>query len=307
MTESKAEIVRRLDDHAGDYFRVILGSNSRRRGLVLRAFADNPGAALRHLNKGDEANKLTAKGSADVLDEVLGVISDPEKARVLLHEWLDADRLRDLIQARGDLPSVVSEIAPLEDILSAILNDIRGDVAKIEQNNALVTGKRSSRMVIREQVAVAEDHDFDDDDDETPQEELFELADGPIPLLAFYMWSLKIQDRADYGQFLDMRVGRYNVRELLTLAVWEMAECPENLNRIMAEEFVRVGLDYEESLILLGELLGRDDIRRFDADELEEARRVLAKRRSSLEKAPQMLTPADAKKKAEDIGNKLGL
>ncbi len=73
---------------AAKLFRAVLNREDERRKDVLAVITDHPERALAALQAGDHALGLTPKGSADVLEEVLSTIPDPEAARTLLEQHL---------------------------------------------------------------------------------------------------------------------------------------------------------------------------------------------------------------------------
>lgn len=315
MTMSSAVVKRKLasEKEAGDLFRQLINNKNGQRAIILSGLAECPADALAALSRGDAALGLTTRGSADVLDDVLGSIKDPEEARELMRTHLRPDRLRVLIQARGDLPAVVSELAPLKDILSAVLDDIHDDVERRESEVAEDSIQQSSMSPVRvsvddvvslEDLSAAEEAHAEEE--EQGKEDELGIYQSPLPLLKLYAWCLKIRDRSDYDKFLRLSVGRYKVRQLLVLSVWEQAGCPQHLNEIADDDMDRVGLDLRDDTALLAEMLQNEDIRRFGAQEIETARMVLTKRRASLEKAPTM-TAEEATQKSVAVGSKLGL
>jgi len=287
-----------LDDpsSAADLFREMLNGTPETRAIVRTAIAERPEHALALLQTDNLG--LTAKGNADVLDEVLGTIEDASHARKLMHENLSSERLRELLLARGDLPAVASDLAPLEDVLAAILDEVHEDLQKRAES-----GEDRSNMRLPEHVGLEDDdNDEEDDDDDDPV-----FLQSPLPLLRLFDWALKLRDRVDYSEFLELKVGHHTVCDLLALAVWEQNGCPDQLESVPGDEFERVGLDHDHGRVLLGGLLEGDEIVRFGAQEIEEARIELSRQHAAVEKAPQLLSPQAAKSKAAEAGHKLGI
>jgi len=299
----KADITRiMMDDssRAADLFRELLNGSQERRAIILQSVAEIKEHALALVQK-DELG-LTAKGNADVLDEVLGTVKEPAEAQKLMQQHLSPARLRELLQARGDLPSVASELAPFEDVLAAILDDVHDDIQRRAE-----TGEDRSHMALPSHVKLEEAEDDKDDEEDDAEDDEPAFLQSPLPLLKLFSWAVKLRDRDDYSEFLDLSVGHHRVRDLLALAVWEQNGCPDQLDVVPGDEFERVGLDHEEGRALLGKMLEDDDVARFGAQEIEEARLELTRQRAALENAPQLLSPQAAKNKAADVGRKLGI
>ncbi len=67
---------------------------------------------------------LTKRGAADVLDEVVAAIPDPQEARALVEGAMSPQRLRELVAARGDLASTAAMVVSLEIFIGAMLADM---------------------------------------------------------------------------------------------------------------------------------------------------------------------------------------
>lgn len=125
----KNAIVKRLEnpETAGEIFRTVLRKGHSQRSEVLAAITQNPMTALAALQHGHEALGLNERGAADVLEVVLEQTAEhygEEMATQLMAMHLTSDRLAELLNGRGDLPSMSADLAPLEVVVEAVKEDM---------------------------------------------------------------------------------------------------------------------------------------------------------------------------------------
>lgn len=100
----------------------LLGGDSTIKSLV----SHDPGTALA-LVADCEDRQLSIPMRAQAIDEVLGLISDPEKARRVLNDHVVPSSQAELVAAHGDLYSVILQVADQEVVLAALAQDAGDD------------------------------------------------------------------------------------------------------------------------------------------------------------------------------------
>jgi len=283
------------DKTASDVFKDLLRQKKDARAAALDVIKANPSSALAALQRGDSVLGLSPKGSADVLDDVLGLFANPLEARQLMNDHLTPERQVELIQARGDLPAVVTDIADMQLIVDAIREEIGAT--------------KSSAYITEGASAPAEEEEEDDDEDEEGAKSgnLITTDSGYVPYLIIRSWAMKLKDRADYTQFLDEEFGKHPMRRWLTIAVWYESHCPtgEDEDTLLAE-FDQFGLDPAEALAELKLMIEDHVIPHLDVGEVEESRIEFSQRRKNIENTATITDEVRAAKEeaqnaAEDI------
>ncbi len=281
---------------AEKHFREVLRRGSGRSD-ILAVIADEPQAALARLN---ETRALTDKGSADMLDEIVGQIPDTARARELLEQELPAARLHKLLAARGDLASSAAYVVSLEDILHAVFSDISELMHEDEadrQNFVQVIHRESSDGWTSE-----ESLEFDDEEGDASA--VVELdINSPAPLYALRAWAYKLKDREDYEEFLGANMGGFSLLQCILLAVWHDTGCPEIVDHCLdAHTLDELGIDHDTANEAMLELFEAGPPS-FSRAEIEDARLQIAKRRKAREEAPSLTeeTRDQAARVAEEL------
>lgn len=281
---SKAIIKSQMSEqeNAENLFREVLRRGCARND-ILAVIADEPQAALARLN---DTRALTTKGSADMLDEIVGQISDSEHARELLEQELPPARLRELLVARGDLPSSAAYVVSLEDVLQAVFSDISELMREDEtdrQNVVQVIQRESS-----DGWSTEESTEFDDE--ERGSFVVVELdINSPAPLYALRAWAYKLKDRDDYEEFLSASVGGFSILQCVLLALWHDAGCPSAVdNSLNIGALDDLSIDHGTAEEAMRDLF-ESGPPAFSRAEIEDARLQLAKRRQAREQAPSLV------------------
>jgi len=102
---------------------VVQGIGEEREKALLVLKGDIPGT-MEMIEKGEEYG-ITPRTAADVLDVLLDGV-EPGKESEWLQEHLTPGRLRELMVARGDLPSVAMQISSAADVLGAMRSAMTG-------------------------------------------------------------------------------------------------------------------------------------------------------------------------------------
>lgn len=249
-------------------FQMILRAGPSKR-QALDVLHRNPERALVALAKGDDALGLSPKGSADILDEVVGGL-EHAKAVEIIKQHLTTDRLSELILGRGDLPAVITEIADMSVIIQAVTAQIQPFNLKVveEQDMDLVDASSESFWVLRS-------------------------------------WAMKLCGRKDYETFLNASYGRSTLRDYVLVAVWFEAGCPTSMDHMTYDLFMDLNLDPLESLERLAQLIDRG-VPQYTEDDIALEKAKQAERRMENEAAPTVTEEVrrEAEKAAEalDLG-----
>jgi len=299
---SQAIIKSEMTDQAKaeKHFREVL-NRGEGRADVLAVIAEQPSAALARLN---DTKALTDRGAADILDEIVGQVPDGDRARELLEQELPPERLRQLLLARGDLPSSAAYVVSLEDIVRVVLADME-ELMKSEDED----GKRV-RVIERESssnhlsLKEVPDPENDDQFDDEPDSKAISLdIDSPGPLYVLLGWAHKLKDRSDYQEFLQTGLGNYTVLQCILLALWHDAGCPDaesGDDQVSGMAVDELNLDVTEAREALHELFAYGPPV-FSRAEIEDARQNLSRRRKAQAAAPTMVDEArDAAEQAKD-------
>ncbi len=123
---------------------------------------------------------LTPVGQGRLLDEVVGTFRDEDVARRTVEDHILPSQRREILEAHGDMPMAAADILSLDDVLGAVL----GNLANIELG---MSETEDVKLLARLHILRA--------------------------------WAHKLGERADYVEFLDRKVGEYDVRDLLLLAI----------------------------------------------------------------------------------------
>jgi len=296
--KTDAIIISELNDQdkAETLFRTVLNDGTDKKA-ILAVLRDQPSVALARLNY---TKSLTAKGASDILDEVLGQIPDAKHARELMAQNLSPERLQELLQARGDLPSVASHLAELEDLLQVILRDVSDDASEASDSSISI----SKKDVSFEEMSDAEEDEAREEVHDQPASSSRYSFDihSPLPLLKLYYWAAKVKDRADYQEFLAMPIGGLTVKDFLLMAIWQHAGYPDDLTDVSPDYYETVGLDSSEDE-RLSTLINESNLTKFSIEEIESARVDLARQRQRIATAPA--TVEAARSQAKDVANKL--
>jgi hypothetical protein len=285
-------IVQKLNDpdQAGALFQEVLRRGESKASIV-RVMKEHPEMALARLQQGDVPLGLTPKGSADILDELVGEVGD-DRASVLIRDHLTPDRLQELLAARGDLPASAIYVASREDVLAAIAGDVGSSHSQSSEAFAAV--------VLR-------------------------------------AWAYKIKDRSDYADILNMEVNGRRFRDYLLALFWSDVRMHEGRDRqqygadaeereddevlsadgadaspsddellegVDVKDFEDLGLEPNEGLQALRDLLESGQLAKFDAVDISEARAELTARRKEIEQTPATLTE-EARDRADEEADDL--
>ncbi|GEM_PF-1381436 len=283
-------------DKAENLFREVLRRGAERNN-ILAVIADDPKTALARLN---DTRTLTNKGSADMLDEIIGQIHDESRARELLEQELSPARLHELLVARGDLPSSVAYIASIEDILHAIFIDI----SEIKHEEA----DKQKIMITTEEDALANNWETYEDlesDEEDYSSTVIEFDSNDLaPLYVLRTWAYKLKDRNDYEEFLNtIVIGKFNVLQCILLAFWYESGCPAIVhNSLNIDSLNDLGIDLDMAEDAMRELFDLD-LPTFSRAEIEEARLQWTKLRQIREQAPSLIK--ETREEASRVADKL--
>lgn len=259
-----------LEDTVGALalFRTIINHGTGYRE-ALQLVAERPDAALMALQ--NVQTELTPQGAAKILEEVVAVIPNTAAAVKHLNDHLSTARQVELLAARSDLDSGAAEIMDIAVILQAVHKDF-GDSAKIQEEDESVT---------------------EDGDGEN-------VMDRSNLVRAAYVarsWARKLRHRADYQTILDAHmVEGFTFRECLLIVLANETlndsllrdeESPEEPDlpmdqsmfggladeeRLVSDEaFEAVGLDADQAMGQLRDLLESKRLVRFRTTEIEAA------------------------------------
>lgn len=332
--ENAIVLKQRLADKtsAGKTLRLVLSpKDAEGRAELLALIKSEPGTALAALQYGDQALGLTPRGSADVLEEVIGVMGNDGAASHLIEQHLTSGRVGALIAARGDLPSAIVDVATPEQLLEAIRLEIDG-VGRADGDDPVIGARhRMPREPViiptsdGEAVASKSDDDedgsideldedeeqlSDEDDDEDNDEDADtrHLANDPHlharALTVFRSWAYKLKDRKDFDDLLAQRVfhdSQRTFRTYVLYAIWLDAGQPEKVDEIPLDAFVNLGLEPDEGRADLDRLMSGSELSELDLDPADWhiASTQLGSEREAKARAPKTVDEAEQSKAAE--------
>jgi len=278
---------------------------------ILAAISDAPSAALARLNA---TQSLTNKGAADILDEIVGQIPSEEEARLLMEQTITTERLRLLLQARGDLPSSAAYVASLDTIAQAIMTDMIQQMREDEGFKAAVEALREDNEF--ETVAPLDTPAAEQEIRAQKQEsdQLSTLPEDdwaihtPVPLFIAMQWAHKLKERADYAEILNIQIGSYRLLHLVLMGA--MLDASDDSSEgdndsdesdddgrlfgantgademLISKTLIDLNIDSDLADTALAEF---DHIPQFSRGEIERARNELAKKRQAQKSAPALV------------------
>lgn len=330
---------------AGSLMKLLLApKGTEGRQEVMDLVKAEPQLALAALQHGDQALGLTPRGSADVLEEVIGAVGEDAAAAHLVEQNLTPERVAELLAARGDLPSAAAEVATLQQLIDAIREDVRPHGTVLNPDPGLVESStpfvgRPPRAASPEDVDTstapedvleegdedsfedeeddngnvsAEAHsDFAEDEKEEPSGDVRLLNDPYLTaqaLLAFRSWALKLKGRKDYAELLMQRIfGSRIFRTYVLLAVYLEAHQPQDLSEVTIDLYDSVGIDPEEGASELARILSRGELDEveLDPEAWHEAGVAYSESREAKARAPKTIDELE-RDKAKSAAAKLG-
>ena len=314
-------------------YRALDASDAKSRELR-RILEDHPEQVLAVLAHGNAALGLSLKGGGDVLEIALGDLA-PDRARALMESYLTPKRRQELLRGRGDLPSIAADIASLDDLVATILQDIalmvrETSLEEVGVSGIKVTASANDAIENTETVRVedsAEDTSVADEDDvgedgsadEEPDEKVARTKDDDdgdwefqtltnhgmgadaLALEILSTWAMKLKDRKDYEEFLQHRIGKAEIRQLLILAIAVREGSPN----VPPSAYEDLGLDPETSPEQLRVMLASKQFPSMDTYTIERARALVMQRHAQVACAPETATPeeASAASRADELGD----
>lgn len=229
----------------------------------------NPKAALTVLNKPGSETGLSDRGAADVLDAVVGEFGDPDEVRGEIEASVRPQRQVELLRARGDLPSSAADVVDPSVVLTAVFDEV--------QEAASYVGSLDDGVI----------------DDRVEQQ------------LTLRSWAVKLRDRDDWDEVLEMEVGSWTVFHHLLVAIF--LEQRHNIVRktdsgarylaleeIPADLFDQVGIDPAEAVEVLQEMLDDGQMPDIDDVDVQAIRLAMGEKRKVLDAAPRTLADSEA-------------
>lgn len=210
------------------------------------AIRENPDVALVALQHGDDELGLSRRAAADALEEVLDACGTPEQAQRMLNEYLTPDRQAELLGGRGELASAVAMAASINVIHAFLLNEAEETIPEKLQDElshehfertALFTAHRSAHL---------------------------------------YTLAQKLKDHPSYREILDLRIGDASFQEHVLYGIWREATAPKNLADIPLHLFYDVGLEPEDCLAELEDVIVTSRDRFINPEELSAAAHMTA-------------------------------
>jgi hypothetical protein len=305
MSSSDLVLRREMQDPAtaGALLRKMISSkDAEGRKQVMDLVKAEPTVALAALQYGDDALGLTPRGSADVADEIIGVIGDDKRAREHVEQNLTSERVSELLVGRGDLPSALVHIASIPQLIEAIRQDIAPHEDRSEASilaaqmppseSVVVDTDRISTPASAPTVDEEDDEDSEDalatdaaergsgDEYEEEEEEVEEpvgdaaLIDDPYlrpgALLIFRSWAIRLRDRKDFTDILSHRVFHTRTfRTYVLLCFWFESGKPEELDDVPGDMFDSISMDPEEGRDELQRILHGGELSEIDLDPSE--------------------------------------
>lgn len=254
---------------AGSVFRDLLrrprDATTEHRLMIRR----HPVTAIAALRAPSEELGLTERGAADALDEVIAEVDQLGRPRRetqrLLRQGLSRSRLRELIAARGDLPSVVSAVVDGRTIIEAIIADAGADGMEPAERYFIVRTwayRLSDRddwpALLRRRIEVFENRT---------------LADIILACL-YYEANQKRSDEDDD-----------DAHEGVTIA---------------PDTFTSIGIEPADGMERIHAMLVADVMPAFSTAEVVRARKRITERRQRHERAPQIRAVRAATESAKD-------
>lgn len=242
--------------------------------------AGDPTAIMQVLTLPSELTLITSTGVGKALDGLVSALG-PDEAREQVDSHLTPDLQIEGILARDDLPSSFREVGDPQVLLAAILKDVTGGAATSD----------------------------DEDDVYSIEHHLLNQA-----ILA-RRWVYHIQEREDFDEVIDQRVGTlFTLRELALLGVWALAGRPyidpdadafeidvDELG-MTRDSFDVLGFDPDDAISKLQEFLA-DPSMDLSLDPEEQAaflKRLDARRKAAQEASSVETEAAEAAEEAQD-------
>ncbi len=281
-------------------FKTIINQGSGYRE-AMSIVATQPQAALAALQSIDA--ELSPQGAAKILEEVVSNAPDNASATKLVDEHLSKARQAELLAARSDLDSVAADIVSLDVVLQAMRKDL-GENIEFDEYEGEDTETKPNSTPTPSQAGVLKQED----------DEYEGVADRTKVLRATYVarsWARKLRDRADYQEILGARlVGQMTFLECLLIGLANDAlrelnafdedapdhhDAPmdqsmfgglaEEENLISDEALEALGLDPDEAMDGLRELLENKRMLRFRQQEIAAVQAEREDKRQTAEKA----------------------
>ncbi|MFH1315451.1 MAG: hypothetical protein ABIH67_03585 [Candidatus Uhrbacteria bacterium] len=158
-------------------FSAALHGSAQEQGGARALIRANPETALKALNQ-PSAVRLTLRGAADIMDISISGEVDRDRASALITEHVLAETRTQLLQEGGDLYMAAASVLPLDDVLTAILSEVRDDLLTERRN---ILGHRQNP------------HD----------------GMNSEVMLTLLSWAMKLKDRPDFEEFLNTPVDGY--------------------------------------------------------------------------------------------------
>ncbi len=301
---SQAALVAALkSEDAPEMFRRALNDRDTHSRELRLFLADHPEQALAALEQDCVKLALSPKGAADALEIILGDMP-PERARELMESQLTSRRRSELIQGRGDLPSVAAHIAGLPDVIRAVFEDIRTAAKGSSLAESFLLAATAGNVTYdtedQEKFEIEEDQGENDEEDHAPVVVDMESATDLLAFSILYSWAWKLHDRPDFPEFLCFSCGNHTMRQYLIFAI-ALQEAP---HEVAASTFDEFGMDPDEARAELRSMMATGSVPTIDAEAIERARALAIQRHRDLEEEPAVAD--DAREAAAEKAKKIG-
>jgi len=174
----------------------------------------NPGSALALLSEMRQQDEMNVGAQSRVMELVVGEISNRNEARSLLLDNMTDDHVRELHAHRGDLPSVMDDVASADDLVETLLLDLNQYMSGDSTLNSFYI--RGWALKLRDR----------DDWDELLEKEIFGFTLRDHLIIACYwdsfatgvydeQYEADVTDDMFVGLGVDPEEGRERLRELL--------------------------------------------------------------------------------------------
>ncbi len=326
---------------AGPLLRMMISrKDAEGRKEVMDLVKAEPTLALAALQYGDDVLGLTPRGAADVADEIIGIIGDDSKAREHVEQNLTSERVSELLQGRGDLPSALVHIATIPQLIEAIRQDIAPHVDRTEKSVLAEQVSPSESVVVDndristpasaptvddedddedegvlttdtdERGSTAEEDDDEDEEAEPPSGDVSLIDDPylkPAALLIFRAWAIRLRERRDFADIIGYRVFHMRTfRTYVLLCFWYESGKPEELDDVPGDMFDSIGMDPEEGRDELQRILQGGELSEIDLDPAEwlTAKADHGARKEAAVQAPKTIDEIE-RAKAKEAASKL--
>lgn len=240
----------------------LFGHDRQRADEARESIHANPSYALTLVDQGRTSGSLSLFVQSRMVEEILGEVSDLSVAREILEMNMSSEATAEILGVRADLPSVLAQLASPEVIIAALLEDVQSGHSPRKKDETTLG-----------------------------------FAEIALTLMA---WAENLKERPDWEELLDHQVGsegNYTLRNCLLAAVLYEAGKMEDLT---PGHFEDLGLDPDEALAQLVELVEVDGLPKLTDDDVAEAQKRLRAKRQEFEGAEaDLATAADAA--ADDI------